>query len=118
MQKESGNAMELHFRQNEMELKWSLNGGPNFTPKNVMEVKPPLTLYFVPLDNPPVLTLLLLPTTTTMSSTLSHSMEDDLIDNAFLAMMLPLLKESQKVSKPRQRGGAAETARPTRLQPR
>ena len=36
-----------------------------------------------------------------MNSTLSHSMENDLIDNAFLAMMLPLLDESQKVSKPR-----------------
>ena len=67
-----------------------------------MEVKPPLTLYFIPLNNPPLLTLLLLPTTTTMSSTLSHSMENDLMDNAFLAMMLPLLEESQEVSKPRQ----------------
>ena len=85
-----------------VETKWNLNEGPNFTPKNVMEVKPPLTLYFIPLDNPPLLTLLLLPTTTTMSSTLSHSMENDLIDNAFFAMMLPLLEQSQKVSKPRQ----------------
>jgi hypothetical protein len=31
-----------------------------------------------------------------MSSTLSHSMEDDLINNASLAMMLPLLEESQE----------------------
>ena len=96
MQKESGNAMELHFRQNEMELKWSLNGGPNFTPKNVMEVKPPLTLYFIPIDNPPPFDTLLLPTTTTMNSTLSQSVEDYLIDNAFLAMILQLLEESQE----------------------
>ncbi|KAN0077570.1 hypothetical protein V8E54_005874 [Elaphomyces granulatus] len=40
-----------------------------------------------------------------MSSTLSHSMEHDLIDNAFLAMMLQLLQESQLEevpNKPRQ----------------
>jgi hypothetical protein len=36
-----------------------------------------------------------------MSSTLSH-LENDLIDNVFLAMMLQLLEESQKTSKPRQ----------------
>ena len=61
-----------------------------------MEVKPSC-LHFVPFDNPPLFDTLLLPTTTTMSSTLSHSVEDDLIDNAFLTMMLQLLEELQKI---------------------
>ena len=89
--KESGNAMETPFssKRNGVE----------------MEVWPPLDLHYVPFDNPPLLTLFLSPTTTTMSSTLSHSMEDDLIDNAFLSMMLQLLQESQPElvpNKPRQ----------------
>ena len=73
-----------------------------------MEVKLPFGLhYYVPFDNPPILTYFVINITTNMSSRLSHSMEDDLIDNAFLTMMLvlQLLQESppeEVPNKPRQ----------------